>query len=299
MSLQQWWDAFIYYANYQVLVNRWTHSTSVVFFLVLAMGAEMLFSGWQESSLRTLFSRSKTHVWDLTSFLFNVSGFQKILTNLFFMGFIGYFVVNTRHLQYPLIEASPLWLRVLVALLLHDFLMYWSHRLKHDWDWFWITHEYHHSSTRITLLTDFRVHPLDYIVHFTLTALLLKIFFPGDLQNSWMFAWIMVVPGFLAHSRIDTGFGFIGRYFIVSPRYHHLHHSKNATKSKNYGNFFVFWDRIFGTYEAPVHSIQDIKVGLEENNYENLSPAKAFVLPVVNFYRFPIVRAKALLHRKR
>lgn len=297
--MQEWWDAFTYYANYQVLVNRWTYSMSAVGYLFVALAIEILFSGWRESSLRSVFSRSKTHIWDLASFIFNVSGIQKILTNLFFMGFIGYFVMSTKHLEYPVIESSPLWVRVLAAILLHDFLMYWSHRLKHEWEWFWITHEYHHSATRITLLTDFRVHPLDYIVHFTITILLVRIFFPADVQNSWLFVWIMAAPGLIAHSRIDTGFGFIGRYFIVSPRFHHLHHSETDSKFKNYGNFFVFWDRMFGTYAAPERSINDIKVGIENNAYENKSAIAAFVQPVFNFYRMPIVKAKSLLHRKR
>ena len=41
-------------------------------------------------------------------------------------------------------------------------------------------------------------------------------------------------------------------WFIVMPRYHHIHHSSNPDHyNLNLGNNFTFWDRLFGTYLDP------------------------------------------------
>jgi hypothetical protein len=50
------------------------------------------------------------------------------------------------------------------------------------------------------------------------------------------------------HSHLDWGRGFVGRYLIINPSRHWLHH---ATDSKYWGKNFgvlVFWERLFGTY---------------------------------------------------
>jgi sterol desaturase/sphingolipid hydroxylase (fatty acid hydroxylase superfamily) len=44
-------------------------------------------------------------------------------------------------------------------------------------------------------------------------------------------------------------------WLIVTPRYHHIHHSDDpAHFDTNFGSLFSFWDRLFGTYYDPEHA---------------------------------------------
>jgi sterol desaturase/sphingolipid hydroxylase (fatty acid hydroxylase superfamily) len=53
-------------------------------------------------------------------------------------------------------------------------------------------------------------------------------------------------------------------WFLVTPRYHHIHHSANpAHYDLNLGSSFTFWDRLFGTYLDPDGvNFQEMKFGL-------------------------------------
>jgi len=57
------------------------------------------------------------------------------------------------------------------------------------------------------------------------------------------------VNQYLVHSNLTTDYGWIGRWLLVSPRMHRLHH---ATDPKYYNKNFTFdlvlWDRLFGSY---------------------------------------------------
>jgi len=52
------------------------------------------------------------------------------------------------------------------------------------------------------------------------------------------------------HSDFDWTYGWIGRWLLMSPGMHKVHHSNNPEHfNKNLGNLFVIWDRLFGTYQ--------------------------------------------------
>lgn len=50
---------------------------------------------------------------------------------------------------------------------------------------------------------------------------------------------------------------------IESPNFHKVHHQQQQVfTDSNYGNIFIFWDKLFGTFKnLPV---REIKYGLEE-----------------------------------
>jgi sterol desaturase/sphingolipid hydroxylase (fatty acid hydroxylase superfamily) len=54
-------------------------------------------------------------------------------------------------------------------------------------------------------------------------------------------------------------------YLIVTPRYHHVHHSDNPTHYRsNLGSLMTVWDRIFGTYFDPVKVKETLIFGIGE-----------------------------------
>ena len=74
------------------------------------------------------------------------------------------------------------------------------------------------------------------------------------------------INGFFQHSNIELRFGWLN-YIISSPQLHRWHHSKLPQESNmNYGNNFIVWDLLFGSYYLPKdREIEDL--GLQVTNY--------------------------------
>ena len=52
---------------------------------------------------------------------------------------------------------------------------------------------------------------------------------------------------------------------FVTPRYHHIHHSKAAAhQTANLGALLTIWDRLFGTYYSPDNVKEESSFGLTE-----------------------------------
>jgi sterol desaturase/sphingolipid hydroxylase (fatty acid hydroxylase superfamily) len=129
-----------------------------------------------------------------------------------------------------------------------DFFGYWSHRLRHSYDFLWWFHSIHHSQTKLTVMTNYRFHFVDE------TVLRLCLFIPFQILGAnlevwilldFLFAWVLL----LQHSEWDWTYGPIGRIF-VSPAFHRIHHSKDERLHNcNYAMLFSFWDDLFGTAE--------------------------------------------------
>jgi sterol desaturase/sphingolipid hydroxylase (fatty acid hydroxylase superfamily) len=83
-----------------------------------------------------------------------------------------------------------------------------------------------------------------------------------------VYFWVRITTGILEdlnHSQLDWNFGFVGRWILVSPAAHRLHHSGDPKHfGKNFGNSFIFWDRLFGTYHPPEAVT---RFGLPDNPY--------------------------------
>jgi hypothetical protein len=73
------------------------------------------------------------------------------------------------------------------------------------------------------------------------------------------------VNQYLCHSNLTTGYGWIGRWLLVSPRMHRLHHAVAPEyHDKNFTFDLVIWDRLFGTYATCQDAdMASISLGLE------------------------------------
>ena len=58
-------------------------------------------------------------------------------------------------------EATPWFLRIVIAFLVADFFFYWYHRLMHQIELLWNFHAIHHSQVRLNFFTDSRAHFFD------------------------------------------------------------------------------------------------------------------------------------------
>jgi sterol desaturase/sphingolipid hydroxylase (fatty acid hydroxylase superfamily) len=54
----------------------------------------------------------------------------------------------------------PLWLQIMAAFLIYDFLSYWIHRAYHRFPVLWAFHVVHHTSEELDWLSTSRLHPI-------------------------------------------------------------------------------------------------------------------------------------------
>lgn len=129
------------------------------------------------------------------------------------------------------------------------FVSYWHHRLMH-WRWFWYLHRFHHSTPELNLLTGYRENPGAALLNL-LPALSPLVFF--KLPDAGLFASFVLVYQILAalqHSQLPWTFGWFGRWIMVSPAVHQIHHSvDDEHRDLNY-SVCPLWDRLFGTWYA-------------------------------------------------
>jgi sterol desaturase/sphingolipid hydroxylase (fatty acid hydroxylase superfamily) len=148
------------------------------------------------------------------------------------------------------IQNLPLLLRVAIYLVVADFGYYWAHRLMHT-KALWRIHKWHHSPTYMYWLAGCRATiPQQFLVGVPY-VLVAPILFPSP----WWVYTALVIFDYLAvdwmHLNVSWGSKWL-EWIIVTPRYHHVHHSVNPDHYElNLGNVLTFWDRLFGTYLDP------------------------------------------------
>ncbi len=170
----------------------------------------------------------------------------------------------------PWLADNPL-AAFLVYLLILDLAEYARHRLQHRFGWWWALHALHHSQRQLSLWSDRRNHLLDDIlsdIWVVLVALLIGVP-PGQ------FLGLVVVTRLiesLSHANLRLDFGRIGRYLLVSPHYHRLHHGigighEGRARGCNFAPLFPVWDVLFGTArfaaETPATGIRDQLDGVD------------------------------------
>lgn len=263
--------------------------------LVAVYLIELLFVGWQRSSLRMLWKPGASVRLDILSTVIMLLLPQRYIGYLLSFGLLYLIdLYAARHIDISLTPLLGLWgLQLVCFLLLNSFLSYWVHRLEHAIPALWALHKFHHSADRLTILTTARQTQFTKGIEsgfmflpmglFTApTATLPAIGSAGFVAVGIYFAYhtLIALNGGLCHSNLRTGYGWLGRWLIVSPRMHRLHHAMTPNYyNRNFGNDLAIWDRLFGTYamcEADV-DVTSIAVGLNDNPF-NQQPTLGGVL---------------------
>jgi alkylglycerol monooxygenase len=136
------------------------------------------------------------------------------------------------------------------AFLLVDLCYYWRHRWGHEINLLWCEHSVHHSSGELNLSTGLRSSLFTAFYGWAFFLPLTLFGFPINL----LFGCFIINQIFNLYVHGDS----IGKIpvldsFINTPSNHRVHHGLNPQyKNKNYGGVFIFWDKIFGTYEAEI-----------------------------------------------
>ena len=128
----------------------------------------------------------------------------------------------------------------------------------------WRFHSIHHSLERLEMLRASYFYPFDIFLTVamgTLAMLMVGVDYQVIIfHNVWA-----GITGLLNHSNADLHCGFFDK-FLNSIGHHRAHHSVGLPGSRsNYGSFFNFTDRIFGTRYLPEDQSSFDPLGLDEN----------------------------------
>jgi ornithine lipid hydroxylase len=156
---------------------------------------------------------------------------------------------------------------------------YWPHRWLHEVPWLWRLHATHHSPERLYWLNATRAHPLEHVFRSCFNMLPLALVGAGAPLIALQ-AITDAVVGLFQHANVDIRLGPLNYVFSAAP-VHRWHHSRSrAEADHNYGDNFIFWDLVFGTYYRPrdreVEALGIADLGAFPNGYlaQLLSPLR-------------------------
>jgi len=135
-----------------------------------------------------------------------------------------------------------------IAWFIGTFVFYWWHRLRHEQGFWRISHQIHHSASRIEILTSFYKHPVEILTNSILSSVIIYQVLGCSLMGAFWFNFFAATGEYFYHANIRTP-GWL-RYFVQTPELHSIHHQYDL-HSFNYSDLPI-WDRIFGTYRDTV-----------------------------------------------
>ncbi len=245
---------------------------------------ELSFLGWTRSSLRTVPHASASVRLDVLCMAMMLLPFRLPAYVLS----LGLLYVTERHVipsPTNLAHLLPTWgLQAGCILLLVSFIGYWFHRLEHEVPALWALHKFHHSAERLSPMTAVRQAPLiQGFEQLAVVLILLLLAEPVSPKPTFDSPWFIVVAvyfcyrtlsrvnQYLLHSSLTTDYGWVGRWLLVSPRMHRLHHATNPEYyNKNFTFDLVIWDRLFGTYATcEAARLGTISTGLDHSPFNS------------------------------
>ncbi|MDB4291558.1 sterol desaturase family protein [Cyclobacteriaceae bacterium] len=165
-----------------------------------------------------------------------------------------------------LIQIEKTWVIYLVAFIGLDFSGYWVHRISHKINYFWNHHLVHHSSEEFNLGCALR-QSISKWFSISFVFLLPTALLGVPAQVVAFIAPLHLFSQYWYHTKLIGKLGFL-EYVLVTPSHHRVHHAINDIYiDKNLSQIFIFWDKIFGTFqvelanEPPVYGVK--KVGQE------------------------------------
>ena len=146
------------------------------------------------------------------------------------------------------------WITYAVAFIALDFAGYWVHRIAHEYNLFWNNHIVHHSSEEFNLACALR-QSISSILKIFAIFLLPAAFLGVPQEVIAIVAPLHLFAQFWYHTQHIGRMGFLEK-IIVTPSHHRVHHAINTEYlDKNYGQIFIFWDKLFGTYQEEMPTV--------------------------------------------
>ena len=176
-------------------------------------------------------------------------------------------------------------LNTVIVFIVLDFKGYWVHRWSHKINFFWNKHAIHHSSEDFNLACALRQSVssfVDLFVFFLLPAAFLGV--PKTIIE--IVAPLHLFIQFWYHTEHINKMGFWEK-IIVTPSHHRVHHAVNIEyMDKNLSEVFIFWDKLFGTFQEELAEVPVV--------YGISRPARTWNPIKINFQHFALMLSDAV-----
>jgi sterol desaturase/sphingolipid hydroxylase (fatty acid hydroxylase superfamily) len=163
--------------------------------------------------------------------------------------------------------ALPLWLAIVIALIVLDFVTWLYHVMVHAIPLLWRLHRVHHADPDYDLTTGARFHPFEILLSMLVKFAAIAVLGPPVVAVV-LFEILLNATSMFNHGnvRLPARVEPVLRWFIVTPDMHRVHHSVEDDESNsNFGFNLPWWDRLFGTYRAqPRRGHQGMSIGIHE-----------------------------------
>lgn len=167
------------------------------------------------------------------------------------------------------------WWTFLPCYIIFDFCSYWSHRISHMQRFWWATHVVHHSAENYNLTVSFR---LSWVQHLKLIFFLPVALIGFHPIVFFVVNQIAVLFQFWVHTEYIRKLHPAFEYIFATPSNHRVHHgSQEKYINKNYGATFIFWDRMFGTFQKEE---EQVEYGITTNIDNKANPL------IINFHEY-------------
>ncbi len=174
-------------------------------------------------------------------------------------------------------EALVMALFTLVLFVAYEFSYWLDHMLAHKIPFLWEFHKVHHAAESLSPATNARVHPVDTVVFYNISALCMGLAggafqyafgMPVKPYTLWNVNAITLLFAFtinhLHHSHVWIAFTGLWGRIILSPAHHQIHHSNNVIHfDKNFGGSLAVFDWIFGTLCMPGKTRETLVFGVD------------------------------------
>ena len=145
----------------------------------------------------------------------------------------------------------PYWVRLVITLLVLDFVKYATHRWLHTVPLLWRIHRMHHADPDFDVSTAGRVHPVEFL--FMQGAAIGVIVLLAAPPSAVLVAKLIAcVFSFFEHANASLPPRWEQRLrpWLVTPDLHRIHHSERPEEQvRNLGEIFPWWDQVLGTYK--------------------------------------------------
>ena len=169
------------------------------------------------------------------------------------------------------VAALPFWLKVLLAVIVLDMMIYWQHVAFHRIPILWRLHKVHHADRDLDASSGLRFHPVEIVISMVY-KMGLVVALGAPVLAVIIFEIVLNACAVFNHAnvRLPRWIERPLRLVIVTPALHRIHHSVIERETNtNYGFSVIWWDKIFKSYT----DIPEGKLTLGLNEYQTDEPS--------------------------
>ncbi len=159
------------------------------------------------------------------------------------------------------------WIKIALAVVALDFIIYLQHVLFHFLPILWRLHRMHHTDLDVDVTTGNRFHPIEIVISVGIKLASVALIGPPALAVI-IFEVVLNATSQFNHGniRIPAPVDQWLRTVVVTPDMHRVHHSVIPRETNsNFGFNLPWWDRLCGTYRPqPEQGHTEMSIGLKE-----------------------------------